>query len=160
MSHTYRAPPPRRRLRAGHVARLCWRCRYPVAACDCPARALVVQREQPEGDLSDEASGPCWRCDCGTWCECDSDFYEYDAPQGPLGQPLGLKLIDGASDRDAMIERYRRVTASMAEARLLIEQMEREETDSLEAFDLRADEPERSLWMALAHSTVAKTLGW
>lgn len=63
MSRTYRAPPPRRRLRAGYVARLCWRCRYPVAVCDCPARALVIAAiPDPLPDPSDEPACSCDGC--------------------------------------------------------------------------------------------------
>lgn len=99
MSRTYRAPPPRRRLRAGYVARLCWRCRYPASMCSCPARALVVHREQPEGDLSDEAISPDWHCDC-VWhcqcerCDCARGEYDFDHDNTPpLTQPLALLLV-------------------------------------------------------------------
>lgn len=97
MSRTYRAPLPRRRLRAGYVARLCWRCRYPVAVCDCPARALAMAPSIEDPKLVDEAyiaaMLPDWRCACGWWCECD-DATWLDAHDNapPLTQPLAPLL--------------------------------------------------------------------
>lgn len=86
MSRTYRRPPPRRRLRAGYTSRLCWRCRCPVAKCDCPARALVVAPTVEDPKLVDEAffaaCAPEWRA---CW-----DYREWTAVDAAL-EKAGLK---------------------------------------------------------------------
>ncbi len=132
MSRTYRAPPPRRRLRAGYASRLCWRCRYPVAACSCPARALVVHREQPEGDLSDEASGPDWRA-CWDYREWTDDHD--NTP--PLTQPLGLKLVEAQTTpegRAEMIDRYNRTLRDAELVRRMLAEREAEDEARFDAF--------------------------
>lgn len=71
MSRTIRRPPPRRRLRAGYVKRLCWRCRGRVYDCSCPARDLVVERAELTAIETDIARvfepPPLEDCEC-EWC--------------------------------------------------------------------------------------------
>lgn len=67
MSRTVRRPPPPRRLRAGYVKRLCWRCRGRVSDCSCPARDLALAPEiecEPTIEHDERLSESCDCDDC------------------------------------------------------------------------------------------------